>query len=320
MTSAKIAHIFFLLLFFAACRKDSLVPLPVFRELPSPVAGDFSAVWMFDSLRGTAVGGEAWESGFILSTDDGGLTWRADTLMGRKMESVMFDRDGQGYVCGQDCALFRQPGAQYWQVMRTNYEWNKAVFFSDGRSGVIASGGGYLGGRITSFGPEAFWQLDTMLDFPNALADVWFSDSVTAHAVGIGWVLRSGDAGHSWERGGATGDFFQSVHFPTPAVGYVCGSSGTVLKTSDGGLSWKIMRRGGTGGKRNQPFRALWFVNADTGFIAGDDGLFWRTDDGGSSWAQVQNVPSDADFTDIFVRDGRGWAVAKSGRIFYFEH
>lgn len=311
--------IFIALLGIAACCKEEIVSFRVFREISSPVTADCSAVWMADSLHGIVAGGTPWQSGFILSTADGGQTWQTDTLLDRKMEDVMFDRTGQGYVCGQDRAFFRPLGNQHWQIHRTNYAWNKTCFFPDDRHGVMISGGGYSGSEIATFGSDAFWRVDTLQNIQNALADVWFSDSATVHAVGIGWVLRSADAGRSWQRYDVTGDFFQSVQFPTSAVGYICGSSGTILKTTDSGLSWQTIREGGSTGKRNQPFRALWFVNAETGFLVGDNGLFWRTENGGADWAQVQEAPAEADFTGVFALNDRGWAVARGGRIFYFE-
>ncbi len=311
--------VFFATIGIAACGKEESVSLAEFRELPSPVSEDFSQLRMADSLHGVAVGGRAWENGFILSTSDGGQSWQIDTLLHRKMESVMFDRTGQSYVCGQDFALFKQSGSSSWEEFRVNYRWNRACFFPNDRYGVMVGGGGLQGGQIFTFGPEAFWQLDTAQEFPNALVDVCFSDSLTAHAVGIGWVMRSADAGRSWQRLELTGDFFCSVHFPEPLTGYICGSSGTILKTTDGGQSWQEIRKGGSTGKRNKPFRALWFVNAETGYLVGDEGLFWLTENGGADWAQSEQPPDDVDFTDVQAIDGQGWATAKGGRIFYFE-
>ncbi|MDO8365216.1 MAG: YCF48-related protein [Saprospiraceae bacterium] len=137
--------------------------------------------------------------------------------------------------------------------------------------------------------------------------------------MGFGWVMRSGNAGRSWIRLDITGDFFQSVHFPTASTGYICGSSGTVLKTTDGGQNWRNIRKGGSTGRRQKPFRALWFASADQGWIVGDKGIFWQTDDGGNSWNPVADAPSDADFNHIFLLGNRGWATAKAGRLFSFE-
>lgn len=301
-----------------ACRKET-ISLRTFQEISCPVAEDLSGIWMTDSLHGFIVGGKPWESGFILSTADGGMSWKVDTLLNRKLECVMFDRNGQGYACGQDYALFRPPGSTLWYNFRVNYYWNNSCYFPDNQYGIMVSGEGYEYGQASTFGSEDFWRLDTLQQFPNALADVWFSDSVTAHAVGIGWVMRSDDAGQSWRRLDLTGDFFRSVHFPSPSTGYICGYNGTILKSADSGQSWQTIREGGSTGKRNKPFRALWFVSPETGYVAGDNGLLWRSENGGAEWAQVEEAPADADFTCVFASGHRGWTVAREGRIFYFE-
>jgi len=307
-----------LFLFLPACRKEKTT-LSVFRELTVPVEDDLSAVWFTDDLNGAATGGTPWQRGFILSTRDGGDHWAVDTLLQRKMECVMFDSSGQGYACGQDIALSLPQGEGHWLNFRTQYQWARACYFPDSRQGVIVYGESYRRGSADLLGPEFYWKSDTTFEFPNELASVWYSDARTVHAVGIGWVMRSEDGGRHWQRLDITGDFFTRVQFPTPQTGYICGSSGAILKTTDAGLSWQNIRKGGSTGKRHQPFRALWFSTADEGWLVGDNGLFWYTGNGGLDWTPVADAPGQIDFTGIFVRNNRGWITAKGGRMYYFE-
>lgn len=309
----------FVFLTLWACHKDT-VALDVFRELPRPVAADLSSVWFTDSLNGVLTGGSVWEQGIILSTTDGGESWQTDTLVSKKMECVMFDAEGQGYVCGLDgLALHRPPGSRHWQVFRVDWCRYKACYFPNGRYGVLVAGEGYRAGQVRNFGPDLFWEIDTTQYFPNELQAVWFSDSVTVHAAGYGWMMRSDDAGRHWQRLEVPGDFYRSLHFPTPNIGYACGSEGTILKTSDAGRSWQILREGAASGKKHKAFQAIWFVDAERGWLVGEGGIFWHTQDGGLNWEEVAGVPADANFTDVYAFADRGWAVAEAGRIFYFE-
>ena len=307
------------MLLLAACRKDPL-SLPVFREISMPVGCDLTAVWFADSLHGYASAGAPWEQGALLASADGGQHWQVDTLVQNRLECVQFDAQGRGYACGMDGLVFvRPPGQPHWYRYRMDYCWYRSCFFRDDRSGIAVAGEGFQGGLARKLGPESIWIEDTLHVFPNSLSAVWCSDSLTAHAVGLGWVLRSTDAGSTWTRLDVTGDFFRSVHFPTPDTGYTCGYSGTLLKTVDAGRSWQRMREGGSLGKKNQPFRSLWFVSADKGYVAGDRGLLWRTDNGGASWTPLAGLPESADAADIFVLGHRGWIAAAGGRMFYFE-
>lgn len=311
--------LFLILVTGFGCKKTDLT-LPDLREVQVPVSGDLTSVWFADSLHGVVSGGVIWEYGFILSTSDGGASWQVDTLLGKRMECVMFDAGGQGYVCGQDgLVLHRPPGLPYWYPLRVDFCWNRGCYFWDGRRGVVVAGEGFQGGLARKLGPEALWIADTLIPFPNALSAVWYSDSATVHAVGLGYVLRSPDGGRHWIRQDITGDFFQSVHFPTAATGYICGSNGTILKTVNAGLSWQTIRKGGSLGGKNRAFRSIWFVNEKKGYIVGDDGLLWRTENGGADWATLAGLPDEVDATDIFVAGGRGWITGTGGRLFYFE-
>lgn len=304
---------------FLSCRKEPLA-LPVFQALSIPVADNLTAVWFTDSLHGVATGGRPWDRGVILSTSDAGCSWQVDTLVHNLLECVMFDAGGQGYVCGLDgLVLHRPPGVPHWYTIRTDFCWNRSCYYWDDHNGVVVAGEGFQGGLARKLGPEAAWVQDTLQDFPNALSAVWYTDSLTVHAVGLGYVLRSTDGGYTWERLPATGDFFQSIHFPTATTGYICGSSGALLKTTDAGHHWQMIREGGSIGHKNQPFRSVWFVSADTGYLVGDGGLFWRTGNGGADWTPLAGLPESADATDIFVLGHRGWITANNGQLFYFE-
>lgn len=315
---ARTTFLIFMLAWLSGCGKDH-VSVPKFRELPSPTHEDLTSIAFRDSLHGSLTGGKAWESGFVLSTDDGGLNWRTDTLFNRKMEHVCFDSNGQGYACGQDVILYRPVGEQHWAIFRTEFQWFRSCHFPDGKRGCAVGGEGYHGGLAHSFGPEPFWVTDTIHTFPNEIQSVWYADASTLHAVGFGWVMRSDDAGRSWQRLNITGDFFQSVHFPTPGTGYLCGYSGNLLKTTDGGRSWQNIRRGGSTGNRLKKFRSLWFATPDTGWVVGEGGIFWQTNDGGNSWQPVAEAPSNADFTAVYSFGRKVWATAKGGRLFCFE-
>ena len=308
-----------LLICFTACRKDSL-PLPVFRELQLPTNEALTSVWFTDSLHGFVTGGAPWERGELWSTADGGANWQLDTAVSKVLECVMFDKDGQGYACGQDgLALLRPVGQPHWHTFRVDFTWHRSCYFPNGREGVIVSGDGFMGGGIRKLGPDAIWLLDTMHLYTNALSAVWYSDSLTVHATGLGWVLRSDDGGRNWERLPPTDDFFRSIHFPTATTGYICGYSGTLLKTTDGGRTWNTIREGGSVGKKHQAFRAVWFVSAEKGYLVGDNGLFWRTENGGADWTALAGLPNAVDASDIFVLDNKGWITAGGGRIFHFE-
>jgi photosystem II stability/assembly factor-like uncharacterized protein len=306
-----------LLMLLASCGKED-VSLPLFRELSTPVTLDFTGVCFADSLNGLVSGGQPWQSGVLLSTANGGNSWQVDTLLNRKMEQVCFDPGGQAYACGQDLLLVRPPAQRHWQLMREDFQWFRSLHFPSSRQGAVVSGEGYHSGQLRVFGPEQFWQLDTLHEVTGELESVWFVDENILVAVGTGWVIRSENGGQSWERLRLDDDFYTAVHFPDAQTGYICGNSGSILKSTDAGKTWKKMRRGGVAGDKKKGFRALWFVSAEQGWVVGDNGVFWQTTDGANTWQTVAEAPSDANFTDVHVSKGIGWATAEKGRLFRF--
>ena len=71
-----------------------------------------------------------------------------------------------------------------------------------------------------------------------------------------------------WEQvvSGTSQNLF-SISFGTPAVGYIGGADSTLLKTTDGGVTWTAVNYSGlTFGQTEKDIIHLNFINADTGF------------------------------------------------------
>ncbi|MFQ6007792.1 MAG: WD40/YVTN/BNR-like repeat-containing protein [Candidatus Zixiibacteriota bacterium] len=121
------------------------------------------------------------------------------------------------------------------------------------------------------------------------LRGVTFVDEHHGWAVGIiepspdsaGYIITTSDDGQHW---GYTGQPFTSeklgdVIFVDVNNGWVVGSNGYILHTSNGGASWSKQTSGTT--------NDLWgvtFVDPDTGWAVGRVGIILHTTDGGDSW------------------------------------
>ena len=69
------------------------------------------------------------------------------------------------------------------------------------------------------------------------------------------------------------------VHFPDDNTGYAVGSGGTILKTTDAGLTWSSLTSGTT-----TDLFSVHFENANLGYVSGNNGIVLKTSNGGSSW------------------------------------
>jgi len=78
--------------------------------------------------------------------------------------------------------------------------------------------------------------------------------------------------------------FLDEVFFVDNDHGWISESlSDLILRTADGGVTWRESRLPGATGSK---IRDFCFLDATTGFVAGSDGV-WKTTDGGATWEDV---------------------------------
>ncbi len=101
------------------------------------------------------------------------------------------------------------------------------------------------------------------------------------------------------------------VCFVDQNTGWVCGQTGTILHTSDGGANWTDL---------NAPpinyYSGIYFVNDSTGWVVGFGGRIQRTTDSGNTW-NMQTSPTQYSISDLyFVNAATGWTVGGKPRTF----
>ncbi len=100
----------------------------------------------------------------------------------------------------------------------------------------------------------------------------------------------------------------KGIWFADKNNGYAVGYNGTILKTTDAGLSWKTLNSGTT----NSLF-SVSFTNVNTGIVCGASGLILKTTDGGLSW---KTRPSGSIVTlhEVFFLDSVNAYIANSSQ------
>ena len=72
-------------------------------------------------------------------------------------------------------------------------------------------------------------------------------------------------------------------------VGFAVGDAGTILKTTDSGMTWSPLTSGTTNGLYD-----VYFFDATQGVAVGEQGLILRTTDGGAGWQGVTSGVTDS--------------------------
>ncbi len=85
-----------------------------------------------------------------------------------------------------------------------------------------------------------------------------------------------------------------------PNYGWVCGFSGMVLRSTDGGLTWQ-----GAGISSAYQLESIFFTSRTTGYCSGVEGVY-KSIDGGKSWTEISPDTSISYWGLHFVNDNIG--------------
>jgi ELWxxDGT repeat protein len=150
-----------------------------------------------------------------------------------------------------------------------------------------------------------------------ALTNMYFvSDSVgylitNSNAYNPSSIFKTTNGGRSWNPLSYTSYFgnFASVWFTDANTGFICGSSGTLVHTTDGGNTWQTITISAVGA--STAFNNITFVNAAVGYLTSTAGDILQTTDGGNTWARISTIQTDGGIDRIYFRDANnGYALA----------
>jgi photosystem II stability/assembly factor-like uncharacterized protein len=208
------------------------------------------------------------------------------------LSSICFIDDENGWaVGGNGIIIHTDDGGENWeeQFSGTDYDLN-SIFLLDSSKGWIAgSSVDTLPGKILFTNNGGYTWEDQYTDSSFYIMDIFFTNSTHGWAVG------------RWESAWST--------------------SGTILNTIDGGITWNRQEYSGGG------LNSIYFTDLDTGWTTGgrtspSSGYpaTWicSTSDGGSTWnTQLSEVGVYSILRSVFFNDNdNGWAVGRRS-IFY---
>lgn len=235
-------------------------------------------------------------NGTLLYTNDGGATWRKElAIKGNTVRDIIFldqlngwmlcERGQFGRVKNVNRSYLLQTidGGKSWTEREFNgpTEPMSRLFFDGSVHGYAVGEGGVLielpDGRTVEKRhslPVKYLMLDGATNGPAGLVLVG----------GGGSILRSQDAGRSWNRSVITPDRnypkLNALSFLDLRRGWAAGGEGTILKTDDGGASWRAESTGiGT------DLTDILFYDGENGVAVGENGIILRSKDGGISWS-----------------------------------
>ncbi|WP_339925418.1 YCF48-related protein [uncultured Cyclobacterium sp.] len=281
-------------------------------EMELPMRMDVLDISFFDDQNGVLLN----EEGKIFRSTNGGGSWSNPSYPENlKLNRVLHIDENRLIISGDDGLILRSVnGGANWNIIDVPTEASiKKVFFVDQDLGYAVSSDSEI---IKTFNAGESWELyDSGFDV--ALNAVYFINDTTGYAVGDeGAIIKTEDGALNWQfiNSGIDTDLTDVIFNPAyPLVGVISGDGGTILRTTNGGLTFK------EAGSRTVQNIARLSIRPETNNIlaVAPSGVLINSNNTGSTWSTRLSGTS-SDFGGVaFTTDLRGYLVGDNGLILY---
>jgi photosystem II stability/assembly factor-like uncharacterized protein len=218
----------------------------------------------------------------LLSTIDGGLSWKAVSDLQFVANDIFFLNAQNGWAVGSE---WPEPSAQSSESLYVGKMWR------------TEDGG-------TTWHEQSLPKTDMDVSQARwALNGIAFSDDRNGWAVGDGVFLHSSDGGLHWQVVKVAGEFSR-ILFANPNLGWAIHRGvGMAELTTDGGRTWRHIEMP----RKTEEVRIV-FATETKGFALQEPDDFVRTADGGNTWRSLAfperlatRIVGASNFDDTFV-------------------
>lgn len=277
------------------------------------------SVFFINAERGWAAGGK----GTLLSTEDGGKTWKITyTSVDDVVRDVFFVDEQNGWLV-VEANQYRlktneDPRAYLMKTADGGKNWKRVEL----KGTDLVDPANQPANQIDPKGSNQLEAKGSNQVEPKAFIDAILVRAVFSHG-GRGWafgeqgaIFSTRDAGETWTRlRSPTRRLLLGGTFVDEDRGWVVGAGATIIQTSDGGDTWYQSTLPGV--DKSLRFTATSFFDNRVGWAVGTGGSVYRTTNGGRTW-QKQESGVDVDLSDVkFVDAQEGWAVGAEGTIIH---
>ncbi len=348
----------------AVCGCHRKVAIPELSPRPVEFTDTFFDVWPMQPDRAFIVGNR----GKLLYTADGGQHFQQiDTGTSLAVLAIQMVDDQDGYLAGQDGLVMRtRDGGKSWQRLNSRTRLHIfALSFPDRLHGFLVGDRGLV--LSTADGGETFLKRQLQRVYPPALQEfagayegpvyygVKFVDDNHGWIVGeAGRIWSTINGGKSWqeqqmslmpqwkhqlnpqekpELADLTLPTWLGLSFRDPQHGAACGLEGWVVKTDDGGATWRFAHQADTPGGPpdsripgvmqglvRDPLYSIDLYGKDSGMTTGLVGTALRLQSNGA-WGPDAAVPQrPVSLTQVRFADAiHGWIVGYYGLILHTD-
>ncbi len=104
----------------------------------------------------------------------------------------------------------------------------------------------------------------------------------------------------------------RSIYFLNSSTGFACGSSGTLIKTTNGGTNWNPLVSGIT-----SEINSIHFIDPNTGFACANGGNLIMTTNAGANWSPLTSGVTDNLYSISFSGTANGVCSGSGGTLLF---
>ncbi len=293
----------------SSCHKKDT---PDFQIFQTGTTDELSCIHFWDDQNGMVAGGKTWTRGLRLTTRDGGLSWKRDSLYDKQIFALSPADPPWVYGVGIDRQIYHfQPDTT--EILRFGgYKFYRgALAVNKERLWIVGGesfGTGYLDYADTKQGI-----LENRITIDRELDAICALDSNHLIIAGFGILLITEDGGRQWDTL-VMRDHWRDICKTEKGSAVAVGIGGNIIRTSDYGKSWEFIRRGSQIFVPGVPLRTVAFASPKDGLAAGENGVVLRTRDGGENWIRQDGLP-EVNYLDVQVMGNQYWLCGSEGTV-----
>lgn len=269
--------------------------------------------------------------GTALFTSTGGKHWQKDTsqrsgfLKEGIFKSLFFKNSSELFLCGNGGRVLKFSDTEKnWNILTGNnlnfydsYVTDNGTVFCTGDKGILFR----KKISISVSNLKSVWEKILIRD-KLRLSSVNFVNEHVGIICSInGNIFKTTNGGDTWVEiispiKQNPGINLNKIFFTDKYNGYICGGNGPgkaglIIRTVDGGDSWKNVNLDFISGN----FKDIYFTDRENGFAVGENGNLTVTTDGGNTWITQNLIPYNLNSLD-FNGSLTGLIVGENGTVF----
>jgi photosystem II stability/assembly factor-like uncharacterized protein len=284
-----------------------------FKKMEVPTEADINEIY-FDNA---AYGWAATSEGELLSTYDGGKSWRKKEITSRSINDIEF-KDRLGYLCGDRGLLMKSTdrGATWQDIsMGMKFRFTSVAIVNDSAAVVCGTDQNSMaktrGVLFHSWDYGRNWLKAPR--YGNGYSDLAVTRPEKIYVLAIKKVSHSINSGVSYFHGRYGGDRLAFDFDFIEDFGFMVGSKGLLARSMDHGRTWKEIELDIT-----KDLFAVKIFNETSGVAVGQDGIVVFFEEGGQRTSSA-HCGYDIDLDTVFAVGNKIFVGGKEGILLAAE-